>query len=216
MPYRKEILEWYRGKATRGREIAELMEYGRSPGINNLHAQKQEIKRYIKTMVLEKTMRDSAFGMFNDISRDRQIDKALIAKGHDPMVDLKKRTRNRLQTVRIIRFNSGLPPVFNDFKTPFWTDPHSGFIPEDHLKDAIKAGVEFHTAVFLVGHATAGQVARDIWGRTRHGGRWTVWLPDEDEIEDSKAKQPYRFMFENLTDMVEFRLTFDFRQPEAA
>lgn len=206
MGIKESIVEWKRSKRARGREVALLPEYDRHYYINSYHDKKQNVKRNIHAMSCDMTMRDSVFARFNEIRFDRMMNER---RQNPDYVEFKRITRNRLVSVRIMRFNNGLPLVFGGPNRKFWADPLSRYVPEDYHKAIKAAGIEFPYRIgFMMRSGRAQRIARDIWGGRGHHGYWTMR-----EIEEGKGTGEHPtvhiFSFQNFTDFLDFRFHYE-------
>jgi len=205
MGIKESIIEWRENKRARGRDLAAMYEYQRHDFIEQYYREKQAVKKNIRAMSFDTTMRDSMFSRFNEIALERQIMASMIAAGRPvDMTEFKRITRNRLRSVRFMRFQNGLPLVFNDYKRKYWVCPFSGYIPDDQVPSAVKDGVEFHTITFVMIPHRADRIVEQ-WAKRRHHGAWSMVEPSTGGDKPVKCN----FMFEHFTDFVDFRFHYE-------
>jgi len=106
-----------------------------------------------------------------------------------------------------MRFDHGLPTMFNDFEHTYFIDRNSNHIPTDHWLKAKTEGSLPYEIVLLMSLSSARKIVQDDWGRRGHRGPWTCFIQDREEREG--YIQPHHFAFSDSTDLLEFKMRYD-------
>ncbi len=161
---------------------------------------KKEIREYISALSgLHNGNRHIIFDQFATIRNYRLILQRgrcdLRCSPSEFSDEYKERIRKIIKLARDLRFLQGNPLVFSD-NMNFWFDPFSKYVPEDQLHLAGQE-IKFHTITTQISDKQFYEIVRFHQKRSQTG-RWSA--------KDETADDGIVFLFESLTDYVEFRL----------
>lgn len=127
----------------------------------------------------------------------------------------KKVIRRSIRQCRNMRLDYGLPKMFYAGK-PFFVGPNN-HVPTYSMDDAINAGVKFHGISYMM-TGSEGKRVLDTLIRTRHAGLWSgdqLMLDNDERVVTPETKHQWVFWFENVSDMMLFKLKYQGQYEEA-